>query len=152
MRVRFWTLGFVLALCLIPASVTRAESPAKTLSAHASALVLTPPVLLSKTPTKRSERLRLSWSCSRAQRRASTGAQMEPCFGLTLQPRWSLRATAEHGEPRTAAPTTQRSVSALPKRNAFGVGKRIALKSGRELSLQLTPTPTRCAPLLQLTY
>jgi hypothetical protein len=150
MRGLFWTLGFVLAYGLIPAAVTKAQAPDTTSNASASALALTPPVLF-KMRDKRSERLRSSWFCSRGEPLASTGAQTALCFGLTLQPRWSLPATAVRSEPSTRARTTQRA-PALPKSKDFGVGKRIALKSGRELSLQLTPTPAHCAPLLQLTY
>jgi hypothetical protein len=34
----------------------------------------------------------------------------------------------------------------------LGVGTHVALRDGRALDVQLTPTPTRCAPLFSLRY
>jgi hypothetical protein len=50
--------------------------------------------------------------------------------------------------PRAASSTLLRFTPQV----APGVGKRVTLRGGRELSLQLTPTPTRCAPLLSVRY
>ncbi|HTU63194.1 MAG TPA: hypothetical protein VMF89_32260 [Polyangiales bacterium] len=106
-------------------------------------LLLAPPAQLS-AHFRDAQRLRLA--CS----------EQEECLSLKLSPAW--RAPRSTPAPLTRVsnpshPRAERTGALRPAKSVpFSVGKRVALKSGRELSLQLTPTPTRCAPLFQVTY
>jgi hypothetical protein len=114
------------------------------------ALTLTQPALLGASPSPRA----LSWTphvrlaCARR------------CPSLRLAPRW-LAALPQLAlgvvAPATvsAGVTSLAGASQLPASGAaapLSVGAHVALGGGRELNLQLTPTPGRCAPLFSLTY
>lgn len=110
------------------------------------ALVLAPPTL--QPSSTRARRVRLS--CERQR-----------CLVLRVSPRWL--AAARVASARTVVPAAVagfasaqfgRAATAVtaPAAAPPSVGAHVALRDGRELDLQLTPTPTRCAPLLSLRY
>jgi hypothetical protein len=100
-------------------------------SAAAQSFVLSPPSLLGGTET------------------GAPGlcARMTECFTLRVSS-LHVRARATVPSGRTGASTT----AAPPPRSAVSLGADFALRGGRALHLQLTPTPTQCAPLLSLRY
>jgi hypothetical protein len=80
---------------------------------------------------------------------------------LRVSQRWlfaPMRLTARALVPIAIASAAAHSPAAgsasrpAPSATALSVGTDVSLRGGRELSLQLTPTPTRCAPLLSLRY
>ena len=76
-------------------------------------------------------------------------ARTTECFVLTLgafSPQVRLLATEQ------ATLTRARSPARRPTPTPVSVGADVALRGGRALHLQLTPTPTQCAPLLSLRY
>ena len=103
-------------------------------SAAAQSFVLSPPGLLRATEP-RSPRL-----CARTTE----------CFTLTLgalPPQVLAQMTAPRGSTQSSSPTAVR-----PTRPPVSLGADVTLRGGRALHLQLTPTPTQCAPLLSLRY
>jgi hypothetical protein len=143
---RTTSTGTLSAALLVAASAlhgARAEAQAGT--APAAGFALTPPSLL-RAGAQRGLRVRLVCSAQGA------------CLGLSIFSSWrehspNTRERLWQGAVSRAAPITPaQPVRALPVKSTPDVGKRVELGEGRELSLQLTPTPTRCAPLFKITY
>jgi hypothetical protein len=90
--------------------------------------------------------------------RVRLSCDKQRCLRLHVSRRWLTAARASTVVPATVAsfapagPRSSNAAPAAPALRALSVGAHIALRSGRELDLQLTPTPTRCAPLLSLRY
>ena len=63
---------------------------------------------------------------------------------------WTWRIEA-HASIEDAFVTPRPQVRALPPANP-SLGEEWTLRGGRELRLNLTPTPDRCAPLVALTF
>jgi hypothetical protein len=120
------------------------SAEARTGAASAAGFALTPPSLLRAGPEERNQRVRLV--CSRRGN----------CLGLTFFASWREPALTNlagvSAVPPTATVPAARPARALPAASVPGMGKRFALKEGRVLSLQLTPTPVRCAPLFEISY
>lgn len=108
---------------------------------------------LERTPT-------LGAKSSHAQQ-VRLACEKRRCLSLRVAQRWLTAARVlaagtvvpANVASLAAAGTGQASpLLAAPAVPPLGVGAHIALRDGRALDLQLTPTPTRCAPLLSLRY
>lgn len=142
---RTTSIGTLSAALLAAASALHcARAEAQAGAASAAGFALTPPALL-RAPTQRGERIRLVCTAQGA------------CLGLSISS-WRAHAPStrerrwRRAVARAAPITPAQPLRALPVRSGPDLGKRVALGAGRELSLQLTPTPTRCAPLFKITY
>jgi hypothetical protein len=89
------------------------------------------------------------------------GCDKRTCPTLRVSQRW-LSAPTRLGTPALGSMAVARATvgaavpagtsTPAPSAIPLSVGAHVTLRRGRELSLQLTPTPTRCAPLLSLRY
>jgi hypothetical protein len=102
-------------------------------SAPAQSFVLEPPGLLRGTAT------RAPGLCARTTE----------CFVLTLG---ALSAQVRLQATDQTALARARSTANRPTPTPLSLAADVALRGGRALHLQLTPTPTQCAPLLSLRY
>jgi hypothetical protein len=128
--------GWIMAGALLVANAGSAEA----------ALVLSQPTLRASPAHRQQVRL----ACDKQR-----------CLTLRVSQRWLTAARLLGGSTlvpaavaslATAGPGAAIAPLAAPAVSPPSVGAHIALRAGRELELQLTPTPARCAPLLSLRY